>query len=154
MMVRTALILLGLACPTLSAEYPVKVVAITDGDTIGVIDAEKRYFKVRLAGIDAPERKQAFSEKNKEALAAKIFEKVVILDDRGKDRYCRTLGVIKLDRRNINGEMVAECWAWQFVRYDKSAELRTAGSYARRNRLGLWNDKAPIAPCDYRKSAR
>lgn len=137
-----------------ATDISVKVVQITDGDTVGVIDAEKNYFKVRLSGIDAPERKQAFSDKSKEALAGKVFEKELILKESGKDRYGRTLGVLLLDGRNINREMVAEGWAWQFVRYDKSAELRTAEDSAKQKRIGLWADPAPIAPWDYRKGIR
>ena len=130
------------------------MVQITDGDTVGVIDAKKNYFKVRLSGIDSPERKQAFSDKSKEALAAKVFDKNIILDESGKDRYGRTLGVLLLNGRNINREMVAEGWAWQFVRYDKSAELRAAEDSAKQKRIGLWADPAPVAPWDYRKGVR
>ena len=149
-----ALAIILLSSQGFAAEIPVKVVQITDGDTVGVIDAEKNYFKVRLSGIDAPERKQAFSDKSKEALAAKVFDKNIILDESGKDRYGRTLGVLLVDGRNINREMVAEGWAWQFVRYDQSVELRTAEDAAKQKRLGLWADPAPIAPWDYRKGVR
>lgn len=133
-----------------AAEIPVKIIQITDGDTVGMIDAEKRYFKVRLSGIDSPERKQAFSDKAKEALSAKVFEKDIVLDESGKDRYGRVLGVLKLEGRNINREMVAEGWAWQFVRYDKSVELRDAEADARAKKLGLWADAMPVAPREYR----
>jgi endonuclease YncB( thermonuclease family) len=149
------LVLLGLHGQTVASELlPVKVVSITDGDTVGVINADKRYFKVRLEGIDAPEQKQAFGTKSKEALAAKVHERDIILDEHGKDWYGRTLGVLKVDGRDINREMVAEGWAWQFVQYDKSAALRDAQANAKRERLGLWADAQPVAPWEFRKQER
>jgi endonuclease YncB( thermonuclease family) len=140
-------VILLVVVPCQAAEIPVKVVAITDGDTVGVIDAENRYFKVRLVGIDAPEKKQPFSAKSKEALSAKVFEKYVVLDD----RYGRTLGVLLVDGKSVNQELVAEGWAWQYVNFDKTAELREAQESARKAKLGLWADREPVAPLEFRK---
>jgi micrococcal nuclease len=76
---------INLVCSSvLAAEIPVKVVRITDGDTTGVIDADKNYFKVRLSSIDAPESGQAFSTKSKEALAAKFFDREILLEEQAR----------------------------------------------------------------------
>lgn len=82
------------------------VVSITDGDTITVLDANKVQHKIRLLAIDAPERKQAFGTKSKEALSHKIGKKNVTVVWKKKDRYGRILDEVKFDRRNINLEMV------------------------------------------------
>ena len=73
-----------------------KVVRLADGDTITVMDAEKVQHKIRLMGIDAPEKAQAFGTKSKERLSEKIGEKEVVVKWKEKDRYGRVLGEIYL----------------------------------------------------------
>ena len=152
MIPRTFILLLALAWPAWAADLEVKVVGISDGDTVLALDEKKNEIKVRLAGIDAPEFRQAFGTKSKEALSAKVFGKRVTLESHGEDDFGRTLGKLKIDDRNINLEMVAEGWAWQYVHFDKSVELRTAQERAKKMKLGLWADDAPLAPWDYRRA--
>ena len=145
-----AIALIAVAGHALAGE--VKVVAITDGDTVKVLTPEKKEIKVRLAGIDAPEKKQAFSEQSKQALSEKVFGKTVDLKDDGKDRYGRTIGVLTLEGRNINREMVAEGWAWWFEKYaPRDIALKEAEAAARAQKLGLWADPMPIPPWEFRK---
>ena len=82
-----------------------KVVKIADGDTLTLL-VGKTQIKVRLEGIDTPERAQPFGRKAGQALAKKVFGKVIQVDDLGKDRYGRTLGTVRLDTRNVNLELV------------------------------------------------
>ena len=91
-----------------------KVVSISDGDTITVLDAEKVQHKIRLQGIDAPEKKQAFGTKSKDRLSDKIGEKEVVVKWKEKDRYGRVLGEIHLGDRHINLEMVQDGMAWHY----------------------------------------
>jgi endonuclease YncB( thermonuclease family) len=93
-----------------------KVVKIADGDTLTLL-VGKTQIKVRLEGIDTPERGQPFGHKAGQALAKKVFGKVVQVDDLGKDRYGRTLGVVRLGTRNVNLELVQEGWAWWYRKY-------------------------------------
>lgn len=145
-----AITLVALAGQALAIE--VKVVAITDGDTVKVLTPEKKEIKVRLAGIDAPEKKQAFSEKSKQALSEKVFGKTVDLKEEGKDRYGRTIGTLTLEGRNINREMVAEGWAWWFEKYaPRDTVLRDAEAAARKQKMGLWAEPMPIPPWEFRK---
>ena len=88
-----------------------KVVKIADGDTLTML-VGKTQVKVRLEGIDTPERAQPFGRKAGQALAKKVFGKVVQVDDLGKDRYGRMLGTVRLDTRNVNLELVREGRAW------------------------------------------
>ena len=120
-----------------------KVVKIADGDTLTML-VGKTQIKVRLEGIDTPERAQPFGRKAGQALAKKVFGKVVQVDDLGKDRYGRTLGIVRLGKRNINLELVQEGWAWWYRKYaPKNNELAKAETAARKAKRGLWADPKP-----------
>jgi micrococcal nuclease len=108
-----------------------KVVSIADGDTLTILTADKQQIKVRLSGIDTPERKQAFGTQAKQALSSKVFSKTIRVQDNGKDRYGRTLGDIYLGERWINLEMVAEGYAWHYKAYSKDKRLGDAEGTAR-----------------------
>jgi endonuclease YncB( thermonuclease family) len=127
-----------------------KVVKIKDGDTLVVLDENNQQHTIRLAGIDAPESKQAFGQRAKEALSDKVFGKTVRVDWRHLDKYGRTIGDIYVDDRWINKEMIQEGFAWHYRRYSNSAELADAESSARGSRLGLWNAKTAEPPWEYR----
>ena len=142
-------IILSIALFT-ATEIEGKVVAVTDGDTITVL-AGKEQVKVRLDGIDAPERRQAFGTVAREKLAELVFEKPVKVITKGKDRYGRTIGTVIAGERSVNLEMVRAGLAWHYVEYSKDAELARSEREARAAKRGLWADEAPVAPWDYRK---
>ena len=98
-----------IACPLFA--FSAKVIKISDGDTITVLSG-KEQTKVRLYGIDAPEKKQDYGQRSKQFLASLIAGQVVEVDPRGKDRYKRTIGTIYLDGKDINAQMVANGYAW------------------------------------------
>ena len=137
-------------------EIRAKVVSVADGDTVTVLDAEKVQHKIRLSGIDAPEKGQAFGAKSKERLSEKIGEKEVVVKWKQKDRYGRVLGEIYLGDRHINLEMVQDGLAWHYKQYSKSKELAQAEDEARKAKKGLWadKDKEPVPPWEYRKMDR
>lgn len=131
-----------------------QVVAITDGDTLKVLDTEKHQHTVRLAGIDAPEKRQPFGEKAKAALAAKVARRTVRVVWRTHDRYRRILGDVYVTHEGehwVNRELVAAGMAWQYRRFDKRPELAAAEQAARKARRGLWSDPHPVAPWDWRQ---
>jgi len=131
-----------------------KVVGVSDGDTLTVLDASKTQYKIRLQGIDAPEKAQAFGEKSKQALSGMVFGKTVKIESKGTDRYSRTLGEVFVGTNWINRAMVEQGWAWHYVQYSKSAELAKAEQEAKRKGLGLWRDKEPLPPWTFRKNKR
>ena len=131
-----------------------KVVSIADGDTVTVLDTEKVQHKIRLQGIDAPEKAQAFGAKSKERLSEKIGEKEVVVKWKDKDRYGRVLGEIYLGDRHINLEMVQDGMAWHYKQYSNSNELAEAEESARKSEKGLWADKESVPPWEYRKRER
>jgi len=147
------LICIMLLSPVLNAEnFFGKVVRVIDGDTVTVLNGRKQE-KIRLGNIDAPEKSQAFGNQSKKYLSVLIFGKNVEVKFRSKDRYGRIIGVIYLDGRNINLEMVKAGYAWWYKYYAKNkTEYKNAEYNARNNKSGLWQDSNPTAPWEYRRN--
>ena len=155
MMIKTfrfALVLLCLFLSTAIAQaWQGKVVRVIDGDTVIVLNIDNQQTKIRLYGIDAPEKKQAFGTKAKQFLSSLIFGKVVDVVDLGNDMYGRTVGKIYLDSQYINLRMVECGYSWHYRRYaPKDSELSLAQDHAKQQQLGLWSDPKVVAPWDYR----
>ena len=112
----------------------------------------KEQTKVRLFGIDAPELKQPYGKKSKQFLANLIAGEVVEVDENGKDRYKRTIGTIYLNGADINAQMVANGYAWAYRKFSKKYTAQE--SKAKSQRLGLWRDKAPTPPREWRKGSK
>lgn len=135
-----------------AAEFSGRVVAVTDGDTIGVLVANEEY-KIRLHGIDTPERKQDFGTRAKQFTSDLVFGKEVRVEVKYRDRYGREVGVVYLvDGRNLNHELVKAGMAWWYEEYAPNDEtLEQLQTEARKNRRGLWRDPHPQSPWDFRK---
>lgn len=133
-----------------------RVVGVADGDTVTVLDATHTQWKIRLMGIDAPEKKQAFGNKSKEALSALIFNKEVAVEFNKQDKYGRTVGKIIVNGVDANLEQVKAGLAWHYKQYEReqSVEDRTkyaqAEEQAREAKRGLWVDQDPTPPWDWR----
>lgn len=125
-----------------------KVVSIHDGDTITVLSG-KEQTKVRLYGIDAPEKKQDYGQKSKQFLASLIAGQVVEVEPKGKDRYKRTLGIIHHKGQDINAQMVLNGYAWAYVKYSRIYVDQE--KTAREKKLGLWQSSNPTPPWEWRK---
>lgn len=128
-----------------------KVTRIADGDTFTMIFDNGFEVRVRLNGIDSPEKKQAFSNRAKQTLSDLIYKKEVKVYYKSKDRYGRVLGDIYIDNLNINQEMVRRGMAWHFIRYSDDEKLAALEKEARRNKIGLWVDPNPVAPWEFRR---
>lgn len=152
--IATSTVLLLITSTIHADEIRGKVISIEDGDTITVLDAAKERHRIRLEGIDAPERGQAFGTRSKELMRQEVGGKDVVIIWTKKDRYGRILGDVLLGEHNINFEMVKEGMAWHFKQYSKSKELAEAEVQARQERKGLWADKEPIPPWEFRKRER
>jgi endonuclease YncB( thermonuclease family) len=154
----TVILLLITACPALAAkphyEISGKVVKSADGDTLTVLDADKVQHKIRLGGIDAPEKGQPFGTKAREALGDKVFGKAVRVEVIDVDRYQREVGRIFLGDRFVNMEMVRDSFAWRYVTYDRPGEFTAAEAEAREHRRGLWADPTPVPPWEWRRAKR
>ena len=136
------------------ATFPAKVVGISDGDTIKVLNSENQQIKVRLASIDTPEAKQAFGNVAKTATGQLCHEQQVTVHETGKDRWKRTIAFVVVDGVNVNAELIKRGLAWHYREYSKDAALQHLEDTARHNRTGLWRDAEPVAPWEWRKQSK
>ncbi len=127
-----------------------KVVHVADGDTLTVLDRNHVPHKIRLYGIDAPETGQAFGTRSRQNLSSKVFGKTVRVQVVDHDKYGRNVGRVFLGGRSINMEQVRDGYAWDYRHYDNSREFGAAQSHARAGGRGLWADKSPTPPWEYR----
>ena len=128
-----------------------KVVSIADGDTLTIVDSDKKQHRIRLAEIDAPEHGQPWGNRAKEALADKVFGKEVDIEVVDADRYHRLVGRVHLeDGRDINREMVRQGHAWVYRRYLRHASLLDDEEAARDAKRELWSLPNPIPPWEWR----
>ncbi|MDF4211138.1 thermonuclease family protein [Pseudomonas protegens] len=126
------------------------VVRILDGDTIEVLDANRQTHRVRLANIDAPERRQAFGEASRQTLADMSFRQKIEVIDKGSDQYGRRIGVLMLNGRDLNAEMISKGMAWVYTRYNSNPNLPALQQQARKAKLGLWVEPSPTPPWEFR----
>ena len=137
-----------------SQKITAKVVGVKDGDTFVVLN-EKKEIVVRLEHIDAPEKNQPFGNKAKQFASDFCFGKTVVVIGNGKkDRNGRWIGEIFFKNQNLGKELVRNGLAWHFKRYSKSENYADLEAAARKKKIGLWRDKDPIAPWNWRKSKR
>lgn len=134
-----------------------RVVHIADGDTITVLDSGKVQHKVRLAGIDAPEKAQAFGQKSRESLEELVAGRTVIVETHKKDRYGRAIGKILVNGQDMNIEQIRRGLAWFYRQYESELTPDDRQSYdrseteAREFRKGLWSDRNPTPPWEFRR---
>ena len=134
-----------------SQKITAKVVGVKDGDTFVVLN-EKKEIVVRLEHIDAPEKNQPFGNKAKQFASDFCFGKTVVVIGNGKkDRNGRWIGEIFFKNQNLGKELVRNGLAWHFKRYSKSENYADLEMEARKNKRGLWKEKEPIAPWEWRK---
>lgn len=147
-----ALFSLAVQAETLSG----RVVAIADGDTLTILDATNQQHKIRLSGIDAPERAQEFGQKAKTSLSALAFNQTATAECRKKDRYQREICVVYVGRTDVGLEQVREGMAWWYQQYSKDqtpqerADYQQAEFMAKIHRYGLWSSKNPTPPWEWR----
>lgn len=136
------------------ADFSGRVVNIADGDTLSVL-VEKRPIRVRLDGIDAPERGQPFGKRSRQSLSDLCAAKTARVEDHGKDRFGRTIGRVYCAGIAANSEQVRRGMAWTFTRYvPLGSPLYELEAYARLRNLGLWVDPQPVAPWEWRARHR
>lgn len=162
-MTRLAVLVVQLALSlqvALAAELSGSVVSVQDGDTITVLDSRKEQHRIRLAGIDAPEKGQPFSSRSTQNLAKWVHSRAVIVDWHKKDRYGRLVGVVLVDGHDVNLEQVRAGFSWWYRDYAKEQTPEDRQAYelaekvAREKKLGLWVEPKPVPPWEWRKGRK
>jgi micrococcal nuclease len=129
-----------------------RVVHIVDGDTYDLLTDENEKIRVRMEGIDTPERGMPYYRVAKDYLGELCRDKLVMLVGSEKDRYGRTLGYSYLEDGTELGEaMISAGMAWHFKKYNDSDKLAELEIEARSKRLGLWKDENPMPPWEKRR---
>lgn len=141
-----------------NAETYGEVVGIQDGDTIKVFDGKKTE-KIQLAGIDCPEKEQAYGKEAEAFTAKKVFRKEVIVVAKERDGYGRLLAEVyyKENDKNVslNNELLSNGFAWWYAHfYPQRTDLEALQKQAKENRIGLWQDENPISPFDFRSKQK
>lgn len=133
------------------------VVGVSDGDTITVLDQQKNSYKIRLQGIDAPEKKQAFGEKSKQSLQDLVHSKQVRIEYDKEDKYGRIVGKVTLDDVDVCLQQLVLGMAWHYKKYQNEQSVSDRALYSETElkskslKLGLWTDDTPMPPWEFRK---
>ncbi len=143
-----------------------RVVGVADGDTITVLDADRQQHKVRLGGIDAPEKAQPFGQKSKEALSRLVFNKNVRVEWEKRDKYRRIVGKVWVQPEDCptcpmtldaGHAQITVGLAWWYRKYANEQLSQDRGQYefseqeAKAKRVGLWSEAEPVPPWDWRR---
>ena len=134
-----------------------RVVGISDGNTITILDDAKTQHKIRFAGIDAPERKQPYGDRSRQSLAALVFQKRVELRCHKKDRYGREVCAVYEGLRDVGLEQIRQGMAWHYKEYQHEQSTQDRLMYrdeedsAKASRAGLWKDAKAVPPWEWRR---
>lgn len=134
--------------------YSARVIRVIDGDTITVL-RNKQTVKIRLQGIDAPEKSQPFGNQSKKSLSALVFGKTVRVYPTGADRYGRTIAWVFAGKSGVNAEQVRRGYAWWYQEYARNeTKLSQLQTQAQQSKRGLWRDAGAVAPWRWRSGAQ
>jgi endonuclease YncB( thermonuclease family) len=165
------LISLFLYSPALADTLQGKVVKVADGDTVTIVDDSGKKHRIRLGGIDAPEKNQPYGDVSTQSLVELVSGKTVTIKHEKRDRYERIVGKVLVDPPGEIFCMALDCvkkidagleqiksglaWHYKFYQMEQSEEDRTLYSEAeletRIKQIGLWKDEEPMAPWEWRK---
>lgn len=152
---------------TTAATLEGKVIAVADGDTLTILDASKLQHKIRIDGIDAPEKGQAFGQRSKEHLSRMAHGKPAKAECQKKDRYERHVCIVWVQPSDcpscgltldVGYAQIALGFAWHYKRYEKEQSAQDRARYAdaeteaRGRQIGLWKDMAPVPPWEWRRA--
>jgi endonuclease YncB( thermonuclease family) len=150
------LFLCFMACAVAGADrVRVTCLRVVDGDTLVVQEAAETPLRVRLWGIDAPERSQPFGKEAKAALAERANGRELEIERVAVDRYGRAVCRLYSDVEYLNAALVREGFAWHSAKYAPRAEdLAAAETAAKAACAGLWQQGQAVAPWTHRSAAK
>lgn len=133
-----------------------RIIGVSDGDTLTLLDATNQTVKIRLSGIDAPEKKQAFGQKSKASLSNLAYGRQAEADCRKRDRYQRSLCVVRVNGTDVGFEQIRTGMAWWYRQYARDQRPQERAVYeqaemrSRQQGFGLWQDSDPTPPWEWR----
>ena len=154
------LIFLFFSLVSLAEELIGKVIKVSDGDTITVLDSNNQKHKIRLKGIDAPESQQMYGDISTQSLAELVYDKEVVVNWDKKDKYYRILGKVIVDGKDANYLQLKKGLAWYYKQYEKDLSdedkkrYSEAEEWARNYSEGLWADSKSIPPWEFRHKGK
>ncbi len=146
-----------LSQPALADVLQGRVVGVADGDTLTLLDESRQQHRVRLTGIDAPEKAMPFGERSKQSLSSMVYGKDVSVVWNKRDRYGRILGRVHGLGGDVNLAQIRAGMAWHYKHYAKDQPAAEREAYAqaenaaRQAERGLWSDKNPVPPWEWRR---
>lgn len=156
---RKALVLclfLLLTLPTLTWAWSGKVVGVAGGDTITVLRG-KEQVRIRLYGIDTPEKGQASGNKASQFTSKMVYGKVVEVEVVDTDRYGLTVALVAVNKQILNEELLKAGYAWVYYQYCHEMICHAWADYqfaAKLDKRGLWSEPSPIPPWEFRRKKR
>jgi len=150
------ILILLVISPCLTWAWSGKVVGVADGDTITVLQ-DRKQVKIRLYGIDCPEKSQAFGKRARQFTSKIVFGKVVEVEPVDIDRYNRLVALVTVSKRLVNEELVNSGFAWVYIHYcDRPVceRWKVLENEAREAKRGLWADPNHIPPWEFRRKKR
>jgi micrococcal nuclease len=131
-----------------------QVIGISDGDTFTILGEHQQPVRVRLYGVDAPEKSQDYGKAAKQYLSDLIFGKNIELHEIDIDQYGRIVAIVKVDSVVVNEELLSAGMAWHYIHYDHNPKWTALELVARSNHKGLWQQDEPLEPWNFRKAKR
>ena len=129
-----------------------EVIGIADGDTLTVLTETNQQQRIRLAEIDAPEKRQPFGTKSRQSLSDLCFGKKAEVTARATDRYKRIVAHVRCAGIDANAEQIKRGMAWVYRRYAKDHNMYVLEQGAKGAKQGLWADSSPIPPWEWRRN--
>ncbi len=144
--------ILFIACYAIASDLTGKVVGIADGDTFTLLLKDNSTVRIRLHGIDTPEKGQPFGNNAKQFTSDLIFNKLVKVEQTDTDRYGRIVGIVtNPENINVNEALLKAGMAWHYKKYDSNPIWANFEKRANASKIDLWQDANPIPPWDWRK---
>lgn len=135
-----------------SADISGRIVRVLDGDTVEMLEPGNQLARIRLAGIDAPEKSQPFGQRSRQELSSIVAQRHVTVTGSDTDRYGRLLGTVWLGVTDVNAEQIRKGLAWAYRYHGKPArpDYAVLEAESRRQAVGLWSEPGPTEPWRWR----
>ncbi|HGX3398360.1 TPA: thermonuclease family protein [Enterobacter hormaechei] len=135
-----------------SADISGRIVRVLDGDTVEMLEPGNQLTRIRLAGIDAPEKSQPFGQRSRQELSSMVALRHVTVTGSDTDRYGRLLGTVWLGVTDVNAELIRKGLAWAYRYHGKPArsDYAVLETEARRQSVGLWSEPGQTEPWRWR----